>query len=323
MLGVHVVSDDEHEESKLSTLEKWRPTKRLRCKQSIDQVPRAIPLHGWILTWLLPIANLLVSADTIQDLDGVEFFSGCEAVTRGMTSHGCVCMPFDRVIDPMLNMNSDAGFAHAVELVLRLRPGSLIWGAPPCSSFVFMSRGTTLRSQDNPLGNVEHRGVRHANMVVARLVMLLMLGLLRGCQFCVEQPGTSLMGRLACWEFLMNHFTVHMARTWMCAFGAPTPKHTILWCSDVWVHKLVRKKLKLTDRSATMRLPPTTIRYTSKDGRSRVQGGPGLKQTQAYPTLFGEEVARHFLAHGGDRPAASQRRHGSNRGPASLGRSQA
>jgi hypothetical protein len=291
MSGVHVISDDESAERPR------RPLKRVRGKQSQEQVhvPRVIPLRGCILTWLIPIASLLAATVAVQDLDGIEFFSGCEAVTRGMTGQGLVCMPFDKVIDPMLNLNSNAGFAHAVELILRLRPGSLIWGAPPCSSFVFMSRGTTLRSKDNPLGNVLHRSVRHANMVVARLVVLLMLGLLRGCQFCVEQPGTSLMGSLPCWQFLMQHFVVHTVRTSMGAFGAPTPKNTILWCSGVWVYKLIRRHTQ--SRSNALGLPPTTIRYQTKSGKCRVQGGPGLKQTQAYPTEFGEEVARHFAEH--------------------------
>lgn len=298
MESVHVISDDEDEGSQTQR----HPTKRRRVvgKKSVMQLQM-----GRVLAWLLPIATLIVSANIVQDLDGVEFFSGCESITRGMTNHGLVCMPFDKVIDPMLNLNSDAGFAHAIELVMRLRPGSLIWGAPPCSSFVFMSRGTTLRSTENPLGNVEHRSVRHANMVVARLVMLLMLGLLRGCEFCVEQPGTSVMGSLPCWQFLMQHFAVHTIRTSMGAFGAPTPKNTILWCSGVWVHKLARK-FTATCRSKATGLPPTTIRYRAKDGRQRVQGGPGLKQTQAYPTLFGDEVARHFLAHRAlGRPASS------------------
>ena len=42
------------------------------------------------------------------------------------------------------------GFTNAVKLVMRLRPGGLLWMAVVCSSFVFTSSSNTHRTLDNP-----------------------------------------------------------------------------------------------------------------------------------------------------------------------------
>lgn len=44
------------------------------------------------------------------------------------------------------------GFIRALQLVLRLRVGGLLHAGPPCSSWVWVSRGSTKRTRANPMG---------------------------------------------------------------------------------------------------------------------------------------------------------------------------
>ena len=78
-------------------------------------------------------------------------------------------------------------------VVRRMRSGSLLMCAPVCSSWVWMSRSTTLRSRILPLGDVSLASVAAGNLQVARLVLLLVLVSHWGCSWVVEQPMTSLM----------------------------------------------------------------------------------------------------------------------------------
>ena len=56
----------------------------------------------------------------------------------------------------------------ALMLVRRLRADALLFCGPPCSTWVWMSRGSTLRSTVTPLGDTTLPCVASANKLVAR-----------------------------------------------------------------------------------------------------------------------------------------------------------
>ncbi len=72
-----------------------------------------------------------------------------------------------------MNLLTVEGFANALSSCLRLQRGAVCWLGVPCSSFVFLSRGHTRRTQTNPLGNVARRDVASANAIAARVAFLL------------------------------------------------------------------------------------------------------------------------------------------------------
>ena len=51
---------------------------------------------------------------------------------------------------------------------MRLKENSLVILAPPCSSWVFMSRSTSGRSIDNPLGDPNRKFVAQGNEIISR-----------------------------------------------------------------------------------------------------------------------------------------------------------
>jgi hypothetical protein len=82
---------------------------------------------------------------------------------------------------------------HPVGEVMRLKIGGLLWGGVPCSSWVFLNRGTSGRSRDKPLGNDWQASVRSSNLIVTRFVLLCLLAVARGAVWLAEQPMSSLM----------------------------------------------------------------------------------------------------------------------------------
>jgi hypothetical protein len=166
-------------------------------------------------------------------LDAVEFFSGCQSITLGLREQGLNTQPYDLNLGPNCDMTTPLGYAHALRLVAQVRPGGFIWAAPPCSSWVWMNRGTSLRSKKTPLGACSKDSVASSNLVVTRMTLLLLLALGKGCHWCLEQPGGSLMEHhpvFAAFLTSMKHFRI---RTWMGMFGAESPKATILWCQGL------------------------------------------------------------------------------------------
>jgi hypothetical protein len=104
----------------------------------------ALVLVAWIYS-----AGLVLDRELI---DGVEYFAGDQAVTDGLRSRRYLVYPYELKTDPILHdILGAAGFAHALALLLRVKPGGIIWSAhndhtsnftPPCHPTPTTSRLT-------------------------------------------------------------------------------------------------------------------------------------------------------------------------------------
>lgn len=101
-------------------------------------------------------------------------------------------------------MKPRLGFLIALRGVLRVMPGGLLFSGLPCSSWVWISRGSTGRSQDNPRGTVENNCTKVGNTLAARTALLFLVATVR-CVYCAtEQPGSSVVIKYDPMEFVMN-----------------------------------------------------------------------------------------------------------------------
>lgn len=77
------------------------------------------------------LAALTFRAGLVDDysmLDGVEFFCGEEAVSKGLRARGLHVFGYDIKKDKYLqDINSRMGYIFALSLALRVRPGGLAW----------------------------------------------------------------------------------------------------------------------------------------------------------------------------------------------------
>ena len=98
---------------------------------------------------------------------------------------------YDRGRDEVLeDLGNNQGFLRAVSLVLRLKPGGLLFAGLPCNSFAFMSKGSHKRSPSNPLGS-NYGFVVTGNMIAARSCILFLLALVRSTCWALENPARS------------------------------------------------------------------------------------------------------------------------------------
>ena len=123
----------------------------------------------------------------------VETFAGQRAIDKGMKLHGYKGKAVDSTYGPEHDFMKPLGFFLTLIAVLGIHVGGVFWGAPVCSSWVYMSRSSTGRRSDNVLGDEDNRKVAYANAMVSRLCFLLVLCIKRGVWWIIEQPLTSLM----------------------------------------------------------------------------------------------------------------------------------
>ena len=93
----------------------------------------AVPLVLVQLCALVYVAGL---AET-QSLDAIEYFAGDKAITLAFASAGYNAISYELKDDSICeDILSRAGFAYAITLILRLRPGGVVWfERPPWKSF--------------------------------------------------------------------------------------------------------------------------------------------------------------------------------------------
>ena len=148
---------------------------------------------GAPLVLLQLVAWAFLSGIVNGEIDGAEFFAGDMAVTTKLQEAGFTCFPFELKLDAVCHdILSDPGFAFAVALVCRVRSGGFVWFGIVCSTWVFMSRSSTGRDLNHPLGRATSL-VTAANVMTSRVLLLFWLAAARGCFVILEQPSTSLM----------------------------------------------------------------------------------------------------------------------------------
>ena len=247
---------------------------------------------GKAMKVLLPLLLLLGTGPDIgdKDLDLVEFFCGCQAITRGAQfmgrkAYGVDILSPQKVSQPRRNLGTKHGFCLALKLICRLRRFGLTWWAPPCSSWVWISRATNKRSVDDPLGDENQKRVRWNNRLVSRLMILLELVRFLGLFWILEQPQSSIILEHPKFNKRLKRLGTRQKFLWMQCYGGESPKPTILYGDSKGLAKLGANRTTLTK---------SILEVTTQNERGQISGGKDLQGTQAYPLLLGLDVA---LAH--------------------------
>ena len=107
-------------------------------------------------------------------------------------------------------------------------PGGGKLTAPVCSSWVFMSRGSTARSAGFPLGK-ECKLCEEANTMVSRVCILLLLCAARQIWFVLEQPCNSLLEHHPRFQDLMMLLKIYRKHVAMKDYGGGSMKSTWLY----------------------------------------------------------------------------------------------
>jgi hypothetical protein len=269
---------------------------------SLIKVPKHSPDFIGMANWGIPALLLDIILRIVLNpclgfcggIDAAELFAGCCSVTNGLKAVGLVSIPFEiKMMGELMDMNSCPGFCLAITLVLRMamKGRGLLWLAPVCSTWIFMSSGTTQRTKWAPEGNTRLECVRNANLMSARCVVLCALADALNVTFILEQPLSSVMNYTARFQWLIKKTTVYMASpVHMGAYKGDSQKSLKLFSNRPWVTELIKAIPKGTVFSNGSIV---TVSYNA-DGQRNVTGGSGLKATQAYPKSFGTAVGKAY-----------------------------
>ncbi len=232
-------------------------------------------------------------------LDFAECFAGHGAVHRALAGLGYTGRALDREYCAGHDVLKPVGFLCLMSTCLELKPGGVLWAAPPCSTWVWLSRHSTGRDVQVE-GDTTREAVVSQNALVERLVLRLEILTLRGVYWIIEQPATSVMYQYpALRDCLRRHGCTEPCVLDMGAYGGTSQKPTHLVGTAPYLGKLARRcdpqlKLRLAVEGVQ-----TTTRWLDADGRLRCQGTAALKGTQAYPEGFGAAHALCFQEHYG------------------------
>ena len=234
-----------------------------------------------------------------RDLTFVETFAGDAAVSRGMRLLGFAGEALDMRRSASHDILTPVGFLVTLAAAMRIRRGGVFWAAPPCSTWVFLSRGSTGQNK-SPSGNWKASPyVASQNALVCRLLLLARLRIARQVYYIIEQPRSSCMFEYGPFAAFLERHPASSIFTEMGAFGMMAEKDMVLVGTAPYLPMLTRRlssdqRKELRQNSERKQTTKVSVRA---DGRKNVQGGRDLKSTQAYPIGFGCAHARCFKTH--------------------------
>ncbi len=229
--------------------------------------------------------------------DFVEVFSGMQAITNGARSFAYTGTPIDKKHGDLYNLLMPAGFLCCLSALMRVRRGGFFFLAPPCSTWIFFSSGSTGRTRSRPLGTkAKSMYIKSQNRLVSRICHLLWIAFQRGVYVIIEQPLSSMMEHHPRFRKLMRIFRYFTVELDMGSFGGFSQKPTKLFGNAPWVRKLAKKLTKWEKKVIQMAPEHATVTkfYIDKHGNKKCSAGKGCKKTQSYPIGFGAANAMHY-----------------------------
>ena len=138
---------------------------------------------------LLP--NYICTCTCIYDID-IVIKDTWNNTTLSLTFLADLRQGFDINREPVLeNMESTMGFLNALRIASRVRQRGLAMLGLPCNSHSFMSSSIHMRSTSMPFGNEERSLVVYGNLLAYRTTLVILLCIVKGVAWFLENPGGS------------------------------------------------------------------------------------------------------------------------------------
>lgn len=244
-------------------------------------------VHPWLLNILI-LHNLL---NAERDLDCVEAFAGVGSIASAFIDGGYAAATFDRAtVSADHNVLAYTGLVILLGLICRIRAGGLLWLAPPCGLWGFMSSSVHRRCKTAPWGNESNAGVREANAICCIVFSLVRLAWARNIRVIIEQPDRSHLYDIPALQSTMTLCGFQSVVTWMGSFGLFCPKPMNLRGDARFLGALRRDK-----PAASMLGPAPDGPAYVVDIEGRVSGTRALASTGNYTNDFGQAVLQAYV----------------------------
>ena len=244
----------------------------------------------------LTLASVLDRAEVDRDLDLLELWSGVGSIVRAGSRRSYNARGFDNKNSEYEDITTPAGFKHAVNLVLQLVVGGLLWMAPVCSSFTFMNSSNCMRGPSNDYyGDTNYPPVIEGNLMARIAAFLFALAWARGVDVAIENPPGSCIWKFPPLKSILDGtnstFELAAAATHRCAFDPLPPGERYLkkfkfLATAGWIHETRRPcSCGMAGHKELAR------NWIGKDGLKKVTGhSEDLKASSAYPDKLGETI---------------------------------
>lgn len=113
------------------------------------------------------------------------------------------------------------------------------------------------------------------------MMLILWVLLAKNVLWLLEQPGTSLMVHHPRFQQLIAQREIKRAWVWMGAFGARSPKASLLYAAHDVIAELMLPLPKMTSKDLDI-----SRTYINSKGETRVTGASGLKVSVFWQRLF-------------------------------------
>lgn len=209
-------------------------------------LPRAMPKGesrpGFLPVRLCMLMEVMLHAFNFHGgFECIDLFAGKCAISKAYVAKGLRACALDILIDPEDDILTSYGFLRFLWAAMNLKEGALLVAGILCSTWSVVNRGTSGRTESNPLGRTWYRSVQEGNLMVCRMVLILYVCIHRKAHFLLENPVNSLIFHHPRLRFLLSTRGWFEINTWMGMFGAPTWKPVRLVSSSSCVHLLQRK----------------------------------------------------------------------------------
>lgn len=122
-----------------------------------------------------------------------EDFAGAHHLSKAIFDLGLPVISRDILMSRHLDFGGTTGFVSVLNGLRSIIIGGLCWFALPCSSWVFISRGSSKRNRLRPHGQRRYLKVKQANRLARRLVYACRFVEKKGAYWVLEQPVSSLV----------------------------------------------------------------------------------------------------------------------------------
>ena len=238
--------------------------------------------------WVDAICMLMRDAEASDDLPlyMLEVFAGVGNIAKAFVARGMPALAFDRTYESETTEDvlHEKGLHKCLAMLIRVREKGLVWMAPQCSTWVWVSRFTYKRSAKQPLGDETHPDVQEANLVADVVAKIIIVCRALRIHYVVEQPSSSLLWHHPAINSALVSCGGGKASVQLGRMGAASAKPLTLCGSAPWLVRL----------AAWIRVRPLPVQLESL---APVQGGwvsgrrDALAASSAYPVAFAEAIA--------------------------------
>ena len=220
-------------------------------------------------------------AQQLPMFDVADVFSGRGGIAKAMQEEGLRVIRYDITLDARRHdITTDAGLDDLLASLVRVPFGGLAWFAPPCSSWVWLSRGTYDRSVANPAGDTSQARVRAANRIAELTAKVTKVCDALGIHWVLEQPRASLMLRFGPIAEVVQAAGVTRVAVELGRVGADSVKPLTLHGTAPWLGA-VRRQIRALPRAVGLQT------LSSRSGGRTA----ALRRSAAYPSRFCTIVA--------------------------------